>query len=147
MTRAVLFSAAAGRWMIPSDKEENDCVQWSPNLFLFFGDAFFVRQGGADPSAFEWVQLGNNWTHFQGHRGVVYLVEARKQRPEPHFAFEGEISEAAKQLRVLHGSVLCFTFFLRYLQQLWSLSSLGFVLVAMDDKKRSSKKKIIVWWF
>lgn len=40
MTRAVLFSAAAGRWMIPNDKEENDCVQWSPNLFLFFVDSF-----------------------------------------------------------------------------------------------------------
>lgn len=52
-SRAILFSAAAGRWMIPNDKEENDCVQWSPNLFLFFGDSFSVRCGGADPSARE----------------------------------------------------------------------------------------------
>jgi hypothetical protein len=93
---------------------------------------------------------------FQGHIDVVYLFffpslsaftqrekrENSRTRTEPHFTISG----TTKQLR---SPWFCFTFFLRYLLQLFFFSSLFEPLSPHRsryyDKKGTCEKKIIVW--
>lgn len=82
------------------------------------------------------VQLGNNWTHFQGHIDVIYLAKREKQQPEPH---SPEISGSSF---VLHGSVFLFTLFLQQLWSFFSLFHLVFVLsCSVDDKKGAQRRR------
>jgi hypothetical protein len=84
-------------------------------------------------------RLQDNWTHFQGHCGVIHLFEKREsEQPEQnHTRAIGQSKTAFVTLR--------FTFFLRYLLQLLFFCSSRCLFRVLYDKKELGTKIIFMY--